>query len=140
MPVRCRHSTPFLKLLFMWMIWLVPRSFTKRPRLEPSPRRPPHVRFRRGREKRPAPVPARRLEQPMTTPGGTIPPHDGQGPLHIGFAVSAEELAMGGDAGEARDRHRGPDDLVSAVGPAFISGIRTGICWSWRRRGSGQIY
>ena len=29
----------------------------------------------------------------MTMPGGTIPPHDGQGPLHIGFAVSAEELA-----------------------------------------------
>lgn len=30
--------------------------------------------------------------EPMPTPGGTIPPHDGQGPLHIGFAVSAEEL------------------------------------------------
>ncbi|MBA1155607.1 VOC family protein [Microvirga mediterraneensis] len=28
----------------------------------------------------------------MTTPGGTIPGHDGQGPLHIGFAVSADEL------------------------------------------------
>ncbi|MFL4995267.1 MAG: VOC family protein, partial [Microvirga sp.] len=31
--------------------------------------------------------------EPMPTPGGTIPPHDGQGPLHIGFAVSASELA-----------------------------------------------
>jgi catechol 2,3-dioxygenase-like lactoylglutathione lyase family enzyme len=29
----------------------------------------------------------------MPTPGGTIPGHDGQGPLHIGFAVTAEELA-----------------------------------------------
>jgi catechol 2,3-dioxygenase-like lactoylglutathione lyase family enzyme len=29
----------------------------------------------------------------MPTPGGTIPPHDGQGPLHIGFAISADELA-----------------------------------------------
>ncbi len=29
----------------------------------------------------------------MTTPGGTIPGHDGQGPLHIGFAVAADELA-----------------------------------------------
>ena len=29
----------------------------------------------------------------MRTPGGTIPPHDGQGPLHIGFAISADELA-----------------------------------------------
>lgn len=28
----------------------------------------------------------------MTTPGGTIPGHDGQGPLHVGFAVSAEDL------------------------------------------------
>ena len=26
-------------------------------------------------------------------PGGTIPPHDGSGPLHIAFAVAADELA-----------------------------------------------
>jgi catechol 2,3-dioxygenase-like lactoylglutathione lyase family enzyme len=26
-------------------------------------------------------------------PGGTIPPHDGHGPLHVAFAVSAEEFA-----------------------------------------------
>jgi len=25
-------------------------------------------------------------------PGGTIPPHDGHGPLHIAFAVTADEL------------------------------------------------
>jgi catechol 2,3-dioxygenase-like lactoylglutathione lyase family enzyme len=25
-------------------------------------------------------------------PGGTIPPHDGHGPLHIAFAIAAEEL------------------------------------------------
>ena len=25
-------------------------------------------------------------------PGGTIPPHDGHGPLHMAFAVSADEL------------------------------------------------
>jgi len=29
----------------------------------------------------------------MPTPGGTIPGHDGQGPLHVGFAVAADELA-----------------------------------------------
>jgi catechol 2,3-dioxygenase-like lactoylglutathione lyase family enzyme len=29
----------------------------------------------------------------MILPGGTIPPHDGHGPLHIAFAVSADELA-----------------------------------------------
>src|SRR5215468_3768373 len=35
-------------------------------------------------------------------PGGTIPPHDGHGPLHIAFAVSANELSDW----EARlDRH-----------------------------------
>jgi catechol 2,3-dioxygenase-like lactoylglutathione lyase family enzyme len=27
-------------------------------------------------------------------PGGTIPPHDGAGPLHIAFAIGAEELAQ----------------------------------------------
>jgi catechol 2,3-dioxygenase-like lactoylglutathione lyase family enzyme len=26
-------------------------------------------------------------------PGGTIPPHDGHGPLHIAFAVSKDEMA-----------------------------------------------
>ena len=27
------------------------------------------------------------------SPGGEIPPHDGQGPLHIAFAIEAEDLA-----------------------------------------------
>jgi len=27
-------------------------------------------------------------------PGGTIPPHDGHGPLHVAFAISADELAQ----------------------------------------------
>lgn len=27
-------------------------------------------------------------------PGGTIPPHDGHGPLHVAFAVSAAELPV----------------------------------------------
>ncbi len=30
----------------------------------------------------------------VVLPGGTIPPHDGQGPLHIAFAVSAEDLPV----------------------------------------------
>jgi catechol 2,3-dioxygenase-like lactoylglutathione lyase family enzyme len=29
----------------------------------------------------------------MTTSGGTIPGHDGQGPLHIGFAIASGDLA-----------------------------------------------
>jgi catechol 2,3-dioxygenase-like lactoylglutathione lyase family enzyme len=28
----------------------------------------------------------------VSLPGGTIPPHDGQGPLHVAFAIAAEEL------------------------------------------------
>ena len=28
----------------------------------------------------------------VEAPGGTIPPHDGAGPLHLAFAVSADEL------------------------------------------------
>ena len=28
----------------------------------------------------------------MTMPGGTIPPHDGSGPLHVAFAIGTEEL------------------------------------------------
>lgn len=27
-------------------------------------------------------------------PGGTIPPHDGHGPLHIAFAITADELPV----------------------------------------------
>ena len=29
----------------------------------------------------------------VTMPGGTIPPHDGSGPLHVGLAIAAEDLA-----------------------------------------------
>ncbi|WP_458761094.1 VOC family protein [Afipia sp. TerB] len=28
----------------------------------------------------------------VTLPGGTIPPHDGAGPIHVAFAIGAEEL------------------------------------------------
>ena len=30
----------------------------------------------------------------VTLPGGTIPPHDGSGPVHIAFAVGAANLAV----------------------------------------------
>lgn len=30
--------------------------------------------------------------QTVTLPGGTIPPHDGHGPLHVAFAVAAADL------------------------------------------------
>jgi catechol 2,3-dioxygenase-like lactoylglutathione lyase family enzyme len=31
---------------------------------------------------------------PIALPGGTIPPHDGHGPLHFAFAIAADELAQ----------------------------------------------
>jgi len=31
--------------------------------------------------------------QTVHLPGGTIPPHDGSGPLHIAFAIAADEFA-----------------------------------------------
>jgi catechol 2,3-dioxygenase-like lactoylglutathione lyase family enzyme len=31
--------------------------------------------------------------QTASLPGGTIPPHDGSGPLHVAFAISADALA-----------------------------------------------
>jgi catechol 2,3-dioxygenase-like lactoylglutathione lyase family enzyme len=30
--------------------------------------------------------------QTVRMPGGTIPPHDGHGPLHVAFAVAADDL------------------------------------------------
>jgi catechol 2,3-dioxygenase-like lactoylglutathione lyase family enzyme len=29
---------------------------------------------------------------PIETPGGLIPPHDGSGPVHVAFSITAEEL------------------------------------------------
>jgi catechol 2,3-dioxygenase-like lactoylglutathione lyase family enzyme len=30
--------------------------------------------------------------QPVVLPGGTIPTHDGSGPIHVAFAIAADEL------------------------------------------------
>jgi len=30
--------------------------------------------------------------QPSQLPGGTVPPHDGSGPLHMAFSIAADEL------------------------------------------------
>lgn len=40
---------------------------------------------------------------PVKTPGGTIPPHDGHGPLHMAFAIAAADL----DGWERRLEHAG---------------------------------
>ena len=30
--------------------------------------------------------------QPVETPGGSIPPHDGEGPIHVAFSIPEDEL------------------------------------------------
>src|SRR6476619_6904294 len=40
----------------------------------------------------------------VVMPGGTIPPHDGHGPLHVAFAIGAEDLADWERRLEARGR------------------------------------
>jgi catechol 2,3-dioxygenase-like lactoylglutathione lyase family enzyme len=32
--------------------------------------------------------------EPLHLPGGTIPPHDGNGPIHVAFAIAADELPV----------------------------------------------
>ena len=71
-------------------------------------------------------------------PGGTIPPHDGHGPVHIAFSIAAAERA----AWEARLAEA--DVAVEAAPPgraaakAFISAIPTVIWSNWRRRDCGR--
>jgi catechol 2,3-dioxygenase-like lactoylglutathione lyase family enzyme len=31
--------------------------------------------------------------EPVETPGGMIPPHDGSGPMHVAFSITKDELA-----------------------------------------------
>ena len=62
-------------------------------------------------------------------PGGTIPPHDGRGPVHIAFSIAADELA----AWEKRLKARPASPSKAApngraAAKASISAIPTGIC------------
>jgi len=41
--------------------------------------------------------------QPVETPGGSIPPHDGSGPMHVAFSIGADEL----EAWQDHLRHAG---------------------------------
>jgi len=36
--------------------------------------------------------PAGQSLMPIETPGGSIPPHDGSGPVHVAFAIAKDEL------------------------------------------------
>ena len=58
--------------------------------------------------------------EPVATPGGVIPAHDGEGRLHLAFAVDRDEL----DAWEARLRERGIE-------------VESRVAW---KRGGRSIY
>jgi catechol 2,3-dioxygenase-like lactoylglutathione lyase family enzyme len=89
----------------------------------------------------------------VTMPGGTIPPHDGSGPLHIAFSIAADELpawetrlAEFGIAIEGRTRwsrggisiyFRDPDGhLVELATP----GLWPGHCPRTRRSARGPSF
>ena len=74
--------------------------------------------------------------QTVHLPGGTIPPHDGHGPVHVAFSIGAEErqawedrLGEAGVAIEGRTHWPRGGDSISA--------IRTGTCSNWQRRACG---
>jgi catechol-2,3-dioxygenase len=71
-------------------------------------------------------------------PGGTIPPHDGSGPVHIAFSIGADALA-------AWEKELAEADVAIEAAPhgraaasAFISAIPTIISSNWRRRDYGR--
>jgi len=75
----------------------------------------------------------------VTLPGGTIPPHDGHGPLHMAFAISADDL---GPWEERLARHGvgiegGPGGRAGRR--ASTSATRTGTCSSWQRPVCGRL-
>ena len=55
----------------------------------------------------------------VTIPGGTIPGHDGSGPLHVAFAIGKDELNQWENIGFARRRDR-RHDLVVARRPQHL--------------------
>ncbi len=72
-------------------------------------------------------------------PGGTIPPHDGHGPLHVAFAIGAEELpawterlAARGIAIEGRGRlaTRRPQPLFPRSGRPFAGAGHAEALWA----------
>ncbi len=70
-------------------------------------------------------------------PGGTIPGHDGAGPLHIAFAIGKDELAQWEQHLASRGVAIEGATSWSRGGRSITFAIRMGTCWNWRRRGCG---
>ena len=71
-------------------------------------------------------------------PGGTIPPHDGHGPVHIAFSIAADERAdwearLRDAEVEIEGRTKWPRGGMSIY---FL--IPTAIWSNWRRRACGR--
>ena len=71
-------------------------------------------------------------------PGGTIPPHDGHGPVHIAFSIAADALPAWKRASRKRPSPSRAAPNGRAAARAFISATPMGICSSWRRRVCGR--
>ena len=74
-------------------------------------------------------------------PGGTIPPHDGHGPLHMAFAIAADALPQweaAAAATTASPSKAAPTGRAAGTASTFV--IRTDIFWNWRRPGLWAIY
>jgi catechol-2,3-dioxygenase len=70
-------------------------------------------------------------------PGGTIPPHDGSGPVHIAFSIGADELAVWEkELAEADVAIEGRTTWPR--GGISISAIPIIISSNWRRRDYGR--
>ena len=76
----------------------------------------------------------------MHLPGGTIPPHDGSGPLHMAFAISADELPRWEEHLRNSDsRDRRPHRLAARREKHRTSATSKVTCWSSRRPDCGPI-
>ena len=75
----------------------------------------------------------------MHLPGGTIPPHDGHGPVHIAFSIAADELAAwrSGWRQPISPSKAAPNGRAAAK--ASFSAIPTAICSNWRRPDCGRV-
>ncbi len=75
--------------------------------------------------------------QPIPTPGGTVPPHDGSGTLHLAFSIAASELKaweehleVKGIAIESRVRWpRGGQSLYFRDPEQHLVELLTPGCW-----------
>src|SRR5215472_2028472 len=70
---------------------------------------------------------------------GKLGPHDGSGPLHLAFSISAEELPAWEKLLFERGLRLRPVSSGREAGQAFIFATRTSIPLSWPRQAFGRF-